>query len=152
MARISRAVGLSEIPAVTPASIASYAARPDAKCWVYEVWDTQGRLAYVGIADDFPKRWAQHKRMSWWMGEIDIWYVDLLGFRSRWEARQVEAATIHGQNPVYNTAREETAYAGYLGLYSDPSRPVDEFDCIPVKRVRYEPREERETGHAVVQS
>jgi predicted GIY-YIG superfamily endonuclease len=43
---------------------------------MYEVWDDGGRLAYVGIADDFARRWRQHIEHSWWMGEITVAYVD----------------------------------------------------------------------------
>lgn len=131
--------GLMPIRAVQPGYEELYERRPAPSCWVYEVWDTQGRLAYVGIADDFAKRWAQHLRMSWWLGEIDVWYVEVFGYRTRWEARQVEACVINEQNPVYNTSRETGAYLEYLRLNEDESRPVDEFDCVPMRKLRFAP-------------
>ncbi|MDQ0726834.1 GIY-YIG nuclease family protein [Microbacterium sp. W4I20] len=146
---MSRPNGLAEIAAVVPDALDTYSQRPAATCWVYEVWDARHRLAYVGIADDFAKRWAQHRRMSWWLGEIDIWYVDLFGYRSRWEARRVEAVTIHDQNPVYNTAQESSAYAAYMRLSITPE---DDLECVPVKRRRYEPMRVRSEADDLVQS
>ena len=131
--------GLMEVPAVRPEYRHLYTNTPAARCWVYEVWDTQHRLAYVGIADNFERRWRQHCTSSWWLGEIDVWYIDLHGYRTRNEAEQVEAATINEQSPVYNTRLETRAYARYLRLWSDPYRPTDEMDCIPVKKRRFVP-------------
>ena len=82
----------------------------------YEVWDTRGRLAYVGIADDFMKRWAQHVRQSWWLGEIEVAYVTVIRYATRAGARLSEAAMINEQSPVYNTARESAAYRAYLEM------------------------------------
>lgn len=128
---------LREVRAVIPEAVQIYEARPPAQCWVYEVWDTQRRLAYVGIADNFEKRWRQHLRSSWWLGEIDIWYVTVYGYRSRWEARQVEAVVINTQSPVYNTAREYAAYEAYNGIWQDPARRDDDLYCTPVKKRRF---------------
>ena len=104
------------------------------ECTCYEVWDSMGRLAYVGIADDFPKRWSQHLRMSWWLGEIEIWYVDVRGYRSRLDARMAEAAAINEQSPVYNTAHEAAAYREYLYRSS-----LDTWSSAPVGMRRFLP-------------
>lgn len=85
----------------------------DQHCHTYEVWDTMGRLAYVGIADDFRRRWEQHQRQSWWLGEIEVAHIDVIEYRTRGAARMSEAAMINEQSPVYNTSREEAAYRQY---------------------------------------
>lgn len=120
--------GLVEYPAVRPDFVNDYEGRPPANCWVYEVWDTQGRLAYVGIADNFEKRWRSHQHSSWWLSEIEIWYVSVHGFRSRREARKIEAAVINTQSPVYNTRRETSSYRCYLATSHDGD------ECRPVKK------------------
>lgn len=127
--------GLKEVRATTDPDF--HARYPEAHCFVYEVWDSMHRLAYVGIADNFERRWQQHRRSSWWLGEIDIWYIDIFGYRSRWEARQMEACVINEQSPIYNTSLESAAYREYRALWEDPERPIDDLDCVPVKRRRF---------------
>jgi predicted GIY-YIG superfamily endonuclease len=125
-----RMQGLLEIPRLD--LVERYALRPPAKCWVYEIWDTKNRLAYVGIADNFERRWAQHGAKSWWLNEITIARVFLNGYRTRFEAQKVEAETIHYQSPVYNTRMEHSALAAW-------HRGSDnEDDCIPVKKRFFE--------------
>lgn len=110
---------------------------PPPACWVYEVWDTQHRLVYVGIADNFERRWAQHVAKSWWLGEVEVWYVDLCGYRSRGDARQVEAGMINDQHAVYNTNLEAPAYRAYCRMWADEDRLMDPFDCTPVAKRRF---------------
>lgn len=95
----------------------------DQHCHTYEVWDTMGRLAYVGIADYFERRWVQHVRQSWWLGEIQVAYVDVIEYTTRAAARMSEAAMINEQSPVYNTAREEAAYRAYRATFEDDAWP-----------------------------
>ncbi len=136
---MTRNAGLIEVPAIRAEYREEYArrARPRATCFVYEVWDTMGRLAYVGIADNFERRWRQHVASSWWLGEIHVHYISVYGYRTRHEARQVEASVINEQSPVYNTSRETSAYAEYRQLWDSPDRPVDEWDCAPVLKRRF---------------
>lgn len=124
--------GLTEIRATTDPE--RFARLPDAQCFVYEVWDTMHRLAYVGIADNFERRWRQHQRSSWWLGEIDIWYVDIFGYRSRHEARLAEACVINDQCPVYNTSQESSSFRQYQ---ASTDNPRDDLDGVPVARQRY---------------
>ncbi len=112
---------------------------PAPHCFVYRVWDTHGRLAYVGIAENFERRWLQHVHLSWWMGEITVRLVVVHGYRSRAEARQVEAAAINEEKPVFNTNRETAAYERFLELYDLGSdRPIDDWDCRWVSVRRFE--------------
>lgn len=106
-------------------------------CYVYEVWDVMNRLVYAGIAENFERRWAQHKRSSYWLGEVSVKFVHVDGYRSRSEARQIEASLINEQSAIYNTDRELSSYALYLKLWEDPSRTSDPLDCVPVSRTIY---------------
>lgn len=110
--------GLRDVSHESPAVWA--ARRGGDMCHVYEVWDDRGRLAYVGIADDFERRWDQHLRSSWWLGEIRVWHVTVRTYPSRFHARMAEAAAINEQAPVYNTAHESTAYREYQRHNDDP--------------------------------
>lgn len=120
---------------------------PAARSWVYEVWDTRDRLAYVGIADDFDRRWRQHVDKSWWLHEIQVAQIFVEGYFTRDEARQIEAEVINSQSPVYNTSRELAAYRRYKAFDTDPSRPWHDFELVPVKKRYFEGREEE--WHAI---
>lgn len=126
---------------------ATYSCRPDARCWLYEVWDDQNRLAYVGIADDFDRRWRQHVSKSWWLNEINVATVYVIGYQSRSEAKQLEAAVIHEQHPVYNTAPESASYARYK-LNQDRIDELGDQYMSPVKKRYFQGRRD----DAVVQS
>jgi predicted GIY-YIG superfamily endonuclease len=82
-------------------------------CTVYLVHAIEHGLVYVGIADDFDRRWAQHRRQSWWLGEVVVEEVRLYHMWTREAARQMEAAIINREKPRYNTALEEGAYRRY---------------------------------------
>lgn len=72
---------------------------------------------------DFGRRWYQHLRTSWWLGEIRVAAVNVIGYTTRLGARLSEAAMINEQSTVYNTAHEEAAYREYLRLQEDDSWP-----------------------------
>lgn len=82
-------------------------------CDVYLVMATAHGLVYVGIADDFEKRWRQHRRSSWWLGEVVVDEVRVYSMASREHARQMEAAIINCERPMYNTALEAGAFVRY---------------------------------------
>lgn len=101
----------------------------EAGCYEYQVWDVRGRLVYVGIADDFRARWAQHQRRSWWMGEVEVAYVDVTAWPTRTAARWSEAAVINEQSPVYNIALEEASYRA--AQESEWPAPIERFIYKP---------------------
>ena len=74
--------------------------------YVYEVLDRHERIVYVGITGDFAARWSSHLRQSWWATSVDICRVRLSGWRSRSDARKIEALTIAQFSPPCNTKPE----------------------------------------------
>ena len=84
-----------------------------ARCYTYQVWDAMNRLCYVGMTNNFSVRWNQHKRKSWWLGEVDVAFIEVQGWATTAEARMNEAVVIWQQNPVYNTSTESHWYARY---------------------------------------
>jgi excinuclease UvrABC nuclease subunit len=132
--------GLVEVRAVSREYEGRY--QKTAPCYVYEVWDTRGRLAYVGIADNFERRWAQHVRSSWWLGEVEIDHVYIIGYATRREARWSEACAINEQSPIYNTNPESGSYAQYRRWEDAPwvegdrtLRPVAKRKFRPVRQL-----------------
>lgn len=78
---------------------------------VYEIYDEDGRLLYVGVTDDFERRMRQHAHTKWWWNP-DQQHSIVFEYPNRGEALRVEAETIRSQRPVYNLAlvRPEDAY------------------------------------------
>jgi len=82
-------------------------------CAVYLIRALELGLVYVGIADDFEARWRQHRRSSWWLGEVVVESIDVYWMTCREDARQMEAAIINREHPRYNTSLEKAAFKRY---------------------------------------
>ncbi len=68
---------------------------------LYRIRGEQALLLYVGVSDDFGRRWKEHaKQQPWWEEmrslSVDCWY------ESRDEAGIAEAAAIRAEKPKYN--------------------------------------------------
>jgi hypothetical protein len=97
-----------------------------------------GRLCYVGMTHNFAVRWNQHKSKSWWLGEIEISYIELQGWASTAEAHMDEAVVIWDQNPVYNTSTESYWYERYQREQSNPDAifaPVSRRVFRPIREL-----------------
>ena len=68
---------------------------------LYRIRGEGALLLYIGVSEDFGRRWKEHaKQQSWW-GEmrslsVDRWY------ESRAEAGDAEVAAILAEQPKYN--------------------------------------------------
>lgn len=82
-------------------------------CAVYLVRAIGIGLVYVGISEDFDRRWDQHRRRSWWLREVIVDQVDVHWMPSREAASQVEAAVIDLCRPQFNSATELAALGRY---------------------------------------
>lgn len=84
----------------------------DVGCFLYELHEDRGDgLAseypvYVGITRDFPARWGEHRRGSWWFEHAHPRTVILSGYSSRADARKVEAVRLDESRPRFNTKPE----------------------------------------------
>lgn len=69
---------------------------------VYRLFDADGTLLYVGVANDPPMRLESHSRIKKWWAQVKRheleWHSD------RAAALRAEAAAIHDENPLYNIA------------------------------------------------
>lgn len=103
--------------------------RAEADTIVYEFFEHPGAPCYVGITGDFPMRWVTHRARSPWFPMAAINGVFIQGFKSRREARMVEAALIAEHKPRFNTKRETK----YLQLARTSEEPEPEFmaEIIP---------------------
>ena len=67
---------------------------------LYWIYDADGMLIYIGVADDPPKRFAQHAQSSaWWVLAARH---NLQWYGTRTEAEKAEAAAIKRHDPYFN--------------------------------------------------
>lgn len=71
---------------------------------LYRVFGADDLLLYVGISNEFGRRWKEHaKTKPWWLERrrltVDEW------FSSRQDAEAAEIAAIRTENPKYNLRR-----------------------------------------------
>jgi predicted GIY-YIG superfamily endonuclease len=76
---------------------------------LYRLFAGDGRLLYVGIADDPLARFKQHRRDKFWWPRVTA--TSMQQFDTRVEAEAAEARAIFTENPVHNMAG------------ADPERP-----------------------------
>lgn len=69
--------------------------------WLYRVFGEADLLLYIGISDDFGRRWKQHAKEQPWWGEMRRLSADFL-YDSRDEARAAESAAIKAEKPKHN--------------------------------------------------
>lgn len=78
---------------------------------VYRFHRTDGRLLYVGVADDIVSRWRWHQRNSgWWSAHARAtvqWYA------TRALAERAESIAIRAEHPIHNV----------VGSGSSPNQP-----------------------------
>lgn len=72
------------------------------KTTLYRYFDSEGQLLYVGITGDNTKRQSQHRRNSFWFGEIASATYE--HFDQREAALEAEAIAIRHEKPKFNIA------------------------------------------------
>ena len=88
----------------------NYSGRTDGKTILYRFYDSQGKLLYVGITNNFDKRLQQHLRDKWWAPQIARTQKVL--YPSRTAALSAEQRAIRSGRPRHNVAHNQ----GFLGL------------------------------------
>ena len=73
------------------------------KTTLYRYFDSDGQLLYVGITGDNTKRQSQHRRNSFWFGEITS--ATFEHFEDRESALQAETKAIQTEHPKHNIAK-----------------------------------------------
>jgi predicted GIY-YIG superfamily endonuclease len=68
---------------------------------LYRVWGDGGLLLYIGVSNDFGRRWKEHAKQQPWWGEMRRLTADEW-FGSRKEAEEAEQAAIKTERPKYN--------------------------------------------------
>lgn len=111
-----------------------------AGCYLYEVYEfgkyghADSAPAYVGITRNFPARWGEHRRASWWFGFARVQCIVLSGYATRRDALKAEAVLIDEHHPMFNTKPE---YAHLTAaLHDPPAAPGFTAELLPRRRHR----------------
>lgn len=81
---------------------------------VYRFYNEAGLCLYVGISQDFSKRWHVHERQRVWWSQTARCVVD---FYPDWPtASQVEEISLATERPVYDRARSPLAFLHIIEL------------------------------------
>lgn len=73
------------------------------KTTLYRYFDGNGQLLYVGITGDNTKRQSQHRRNSFWFGEIES--ATFEHFDTRQQALEAETLAIRTERPMHNVQK-----------------------------------------------
>ncbi len=88
----------------------NYSGRTNGKTILYRFYDSQGKLLYVGITNNFDRRLQQHLADKWWAPQIARTQKEL--YPSRTAAQNAEQRAIRSERPRHNVAHNQ----GFLGL------------------------------------
>jgi predicted GIY-YIG superfamily endonuclease len=85
---------------------------------LYRIRGEEALLLYIGISDDFGRRWKEHAKQQPWWGEmrslsVDCWY----GTRS--EAETAEELAIKAERPKYNKTHVAPSSMGHCQAAAD---------------------------------
>lgn len=82
---------------------AYYSDYVDKPSWLYRLYDTEGRLLYVGISLRPDTRVMVHRSRQPWGKQIATYTA--AEYPNREAAKAAERWAIHHQNPIHNLAR-----------------------------------------------
>lgn len=100
------------------------------KTTLYRYFDSEGRLLYVGITGDNTKRQSQHRRNSFWFGEIAT--ATFEHFDSRDLADEAETKAINDETPIYNIAKKgiRLIHSPYVHMIHLAGKPDGGHDTL----------------------
>ena len=100
------------------------------KTTLYRYFDSENQLLYVGITGDNTKRQSQHRRNSFWFGEI--YSATFEHFETRQEALDAETDAIHHERPKHNIVHGgfRLLHSPYVHLVHLAGMPEDGHDLI----------------------
>lgn len=110
------------------------------KTTLYRYFDSNGELLYVGITGDNTKRQSQHRRNSFWFGEIA--QATFEHFDLRDNALEAETLAIKNEKPKYNIAGTrgtfiKLAHSPYTHLIYLAGMPEGGHDSIHQEFVKH---------------
>lgn len=88
---------------------------------LYRLFDTTGRLLYVGISHKPDVRWGQHSEEKSWWPEVDQRKVEW--HETRASAERAELAAITAEKPLHNKVGTAAATVNTVGGKT-PTRPI----------------------------
>lgn len=95
-------------------------------CDVYRIFDSQGRLLYVGMSANAFKRIDQHRSdYQPWIPIAD--HIEVTRYRNRRSAAYMEALIINEESPAWNVRNESKSLAKYEAADLTPIEAPEVF-------------------------
>lgn len=100
------------------------------KTTLYRYYDSEGQLLYVGITGNNTKRQSQHRRNSFWFGEVATASFEY--FDDREEALEAETKAIQNEKPKHNIKKhgitfQHSPYVHMIYLAGMPDEGHDQL-------------------------
>ena len=91
---------------------------------LYRMFDREGTLLYVGITNNFGRRWARHAATQPWYPDVQRQTVDW--YPSREDAEREEVDAIKAEVPKYNTMHSPVPWRRWRGQpqVAAPQKPL----------------------------
>jgi predicted GIY-YIG superfamily endonuclease len=67
---------------------------------LYRMYDIDGALLYVGITNNWPRRYLAHEQDKWWIGDVAL--VEFEDYDYRDQAEIAECRVIEDERPIHN--------------------------------------------------
>lgn len=95
---------------------------------LYHVYDAADLLLYIGISNDFDRRWRQHAEAQPWWAEHR--WMRVYWYDTRKEAETAEALAIEAEEPKYNKSGGVLVLADTRCSYSPPAEIEDDMMAV----------------------
>lgn len=96
---------------------------------LYRIWGAADLLLYIGVSNDFGRRWKEHAKQQPWWGEMKRLTADEW-FDSRGDAEDAEEAAIKAEHPKHNIIHNKPAVGARVARKpAEAARPA----WIPVR-------------------
>lgn len=104
---IVESTGTASIASMINGKLVHIKDKTNVRTAVYRLYNSMGRLLYVGIAWNTRKRFAQHGKTQPWWKEVDMSQTEITWYGTRKLAKQQETVAIKTEFPLYNKAENK---------------------------------------------
>lgn len=84
--------------------------RVEEPAYVYRLYDSMGRLLYVGCTAHLRDRQAAHRRSKSWWGQVADWKI-IGPYLDRTAAERAECHAVYTEHPRFNADARRSEYA-----------------------------------------
>ena len=95
---------------------------------LYHIYDASDLLLYIGISENFDRRWQEHAKAQPWWDEHQ--WMRVYWYDTRKEAEKAEALAIEAETPKYNKSDGVLVLGDTRCSYSPPAEIEDDMSAV----------------------